>query len=69
MKKEQMANKMNYAKAYNPKEGSSQWRKTLKKAYKHSGIEQKQKGKESLESVGKNEGEKHYLGNDEQPVT
>lgn len=28
----------------------------------------RQKGKKSLESVGRNEGEKHYLGNNEQPV-
>lgn len=28
----------------------------------------KQKGKMSLESVGKNESEKHYLGKNEQPI-
>ncbi len=30
--------------------------------------EKRQKGKQSLESVGRNEGEKHYLGKNEEPV-
>jgi len=28
----------------------------------------KQKGKQSLSSVGRNEGEKHYLGKNEEPT-
>lgn len=71
MKKHDVAKKMNHGQI--TKQGMPDWRKVPKTAHQ---IMQKElgkswrnkKGQESLNSVGKNEGEKHYLGKNEEPV-